>query len=148
MDDAHRAHATAGRLVWIAAWPAVIAAAIFYDLLRPAPGVDTTGWLAALLGAYAVNYLIAWRFVGSWGWTLGRSLAWAVVAYLLVDAVIDQIGTSHFTLGQLIGLDGPAVTPGLDAARRLLAARVIGLVAAAGCIAVGFEGAEQGETAD
>ena len=105
-------------------------------------------WLAAILGGYAVNYVLAWRYRASWTVTLVRSLIWAVAAYICISDIVDIFGENWDFAGQILGGDGPKDPDTIGGLRLRLALRVVGLVSSALCIGVGFEKHVDEEDAD
>lgn len=105
-------------------------------------------WLAVILGGYAINYALAWRYRASWTVTLVRSLIWAVAAYICISDIVDIFGENWDFAGQILGGDGPQDPDSIGGLRLRLALRAAGLASSALCIGVGFEKHVDGDSAD
>jgi hypothetical protein len=105
-------------------------------------------WLAAILGGFVINYVLAWRFRASWTVTLVRSLVWAVAAYICISDIVDIFGENWDLAGQILGSDGSGDPGALSGLRLRLTFRVVGLVSSALCIGVGFEKHVDEDSAD
>ncbi len=137
----------ATRLSIIVIWPLVAIAAVVLgrQALAGAPEemlaelVGAHKWLGVITGLYVANFLLAWRYAGSWPVTLTRSLLWGLIAYLCLSFFIDIGGNNWADMKQILGGDGAAAPQTIASIRAGLAVWGCGLAMSATCIAIGFE---------
>jgi hypothetical protein len=133
------------RLIIIAVWPLVaVALVLFNRSAASAPAVAQAigvshQWLGILAGLYIGNFLVAWRFSGSWSNFLARSLIWGIIAYVCISNIIDLLGNNWDFAGQILGGTGGGDPGMITSIRARLGVWGVGLAMAATCIAVGFE---------
>jgi len=114
----------------------------FKNSLPPASGVQLANslkWLAIIGVLYVANFLLAWRYSKSWPLTMGRTLAWAFIAYICISNIVDVLGLHRNIVWQIMGEVGGGDPVLIEGLRAQVVVWALSLVMSVVCIAVGFE---------
>jgi Na+/H+ antiporter NhaD/arsenite permease-like protein len=96
-------------------------------------------WLWGAVVIYLINFIIAWYFKESFGWTMARMLFSGVIAYISISQLIS-LGGDHFdNIFQIFGAEGALDPDFAKDFRYIMITWLYLLVMMIISIAVGFE---------